>query len=115
MSTIAQLLETSRYNIETIEKLESHLNDQIERKTNYDLDANLALLKLYQFFPEKLQKTSVSKVLAKALMNLPSNDFILAMYLVPEQLVMQIFKFLIYCFIIILLKRFRLCNLIIYI
>jgi translation initiation factor 3 subunit K len=89
--TIATLLESNRYNIETIEKLEDYLNDQIDRKLSYDLDANLALLKLYQFYPEKLQKQSISKILGKALMNLPNNDFVLAMYLIPEQLVCYFF------------------------
>jgi translation initiation factor 3 subunit K len=73
---IATLLEGNRYNVSILPELEKYVNEQVE-KGSYDLDANMALLKLYQFYPEKLQKAIVAKVLCKALMNLPRNDFLL--------------------------------------
>lgn len=43
----------------------------------YDLEANLALLKLYQFNPTYLNIKTVSMILLKALCNLPHSDFVL--------------------------------------
>jgi hypothetical protein len=49
------------------------------------IDENLMLLKPYQFFPEKANPPVIARVLAKALMQLPGNDFLLYMYLIPER------------------------------
>ena len=43
------------------------------------------MLKLYQFHPEQLKVPTVAKILIKALMNLPSTDFLTCTYLVPER------------------------------
>ena len=58
------------------------LDEQIAKGT-YNFDFNMWLIKLYQFYPDQVQSEVVSKVLLKALMALPSNDFSTAMYVVP--------------------------------
>jgi len=50
----------------------------------YDLAANLATLKLYQFHPELVNHSVRAMILLKAMMNLPHNDFTLCMYMIPE-------------------------------
>lgn len=52
----------------------------------YDFDANLAILKLYQFYPQTTNMEVVAKILAKALMAIPSTDFLLCTYLISEQI-----------------------------
>lgn len=63
-----------RYNPDNIITLEQYV--QMQAKENgYDLEANLALLKLYQFNPQQLNVAYVEMVLLKALTNLPHSDF----------------------------------------
>ena len=52
----------------------------------YDFDANLAILKLYQFYPQTTNMEVVAKILAKALMAIPGTDFLLCTYLISEQI-----------------------------
>ena len=53
---------------------------------SFDLEANLALLKLYQFYPSKMQNiTTVQQVLMLALQDLPSNAFVLSTYLLNDK------------------------------
>jgi len=65
--------------------LENFVQQQIDTQT-YHPDANFAVLKFYQFHPEKLQKFIVAKILIKTLMNLPSTDFMLSLCMIPEKL-----------------------------
>ena len=83
---INTLIESNRYNIEILPQLESFVRYQLENQT-YHLEANLTVLKFYQFHPEKTQKFVIGQILAKALTNLPHYDFGLCMYLIPEKLV----------------------------
>jgi len=80
----AVLLLKQRYNPEIIPQLEAYVAAQCKGNT-YDLDANLALLKLYQFHPDTTNVEVVSKILLKALMKLPSTDYITCSYLIPER------------------------------
>ena len=82
----AALLEKSRYDPEILPQLEEYVNAQCASNT-YDLDCNLATLKLYQFHTEKSNPEIIAKILVKALMNLPNTDYLLCMYLVPESVV----------------------------
>jgi len=82
--SIRALLDSNRYNIEILPQLELYVQHQTDSRC-YDVEANLSVLKFYQFYPEKTQKFIIGKILAKALMNLPSNDFTLALYLLPEK------------------------------
>jgi translation initiation factor 3 subunit K len=52
--------------------------------STYQLDANLALLRLYQFNPEKINPPKLLRLLVKALMQLPSPDFNTCLYLIPD-------------------------------
>ncbi|KAL6070965.1 Eukaryotic translation initiation factor 3 subunit K [Balamuthia mandrillaris] len=82
---IATLLKEKRHDASIIPELEVHLDAQI-KNNGYDLDANLALLKLYQFNSKESKATCIVKVLIKALMNLPHPDFTTCLYMVPLQL-----------------------------
>lgn len=50
--SIAHLLSTQRYSEQTIPNLEQYVQTQAQTGS-YDLEANLSLLKLYNFYPEK--------------------------------------------------------------
>jgi len=77
------LLESKRYDPEILPQLETYVDAQCKGRT-YDLDCNLATLKLYQFHPDKSNAAVIAKILIKALMNLPHSDYLLCTYLVPE-------------------------------
>ena len=81
-----QLLKKQRYNPDIIPALEAYVEAQCAENT-YDLDCNLAVLKLYQFHPERNNVMIVAKILAKALMKLPDTDYLLCSYLIPERVV----------------------------
>ncbi|XP_065181011.1 eukaryotic translation initiation factor 3 subunit K-like [Sycon ciliatum] len=50
----------------------------------YDFEANLAVLKLYQFNPASFRADVAATILLKALMNLPSIDFSMCKAILPE-------------------------------
>eukprot|EP00164_Ancoracysta_twista_P001558 GFYU01002041.1.p1 GENE.GFYU01002041.1~~GFYU01002041.1.p1 ORF type:complete len:235 (-),score=80.15 GFYU01002041.1:60-716(-) len=81
---IATLLKNKAYLADSLKELEPYVEQQIKAKT-YDLDANLAVLKLYQFFPELVNMDILKKILLKSLCALPASDFNLCMYLIPEK------------------------------
>jgi len=81
---ISVLIESNRYNIEILPQLENYVQHQVTKGT-YHLEANLAVLKFYQFHPEKAQPLIIGNILIKALMNLPSTDFLMCTYLVAER------------------------------
>jgi hypothetical protein len=51
----------------------------------YDPDANLALLRHYQFAPEKTNINCIATMLIKAQMQLPDHDFTQLLQLIPER------------------------------
>mmetsp|Transcript_16881 Transcript_16881/g.34439 ORF Transcript_16881/g.34439 Transcript_16881/m.34439 type:complete len:218 (-) Transcript_16881:206-859(-) len=73
-----------RYESSSIEVLQEHLKEQLQKGT-YDVDANLALLKLYLLFPDSADVDMMEGILLKALMALPATDFSLCMYQIPEK------------------------------
>lgn len=73
-----------RYNPELLPKLEAHVEEQVQSQT-YNLEANLCLLRLYQFYPERGNARVLSQVLLKGLMQLPNPDCDLYLHLVPER------------------------------
>jgi len=84
-SDIAALLRgIDRYNPENLKVLEPYVNQQVE-ENSYDISANLAVLKLYQFNPTYFVMDVVSKILMKTLMSLPSPDFTLCKCLIDQQ------------------------------
>lgn len=66
--------------------LESYVQTQAKKNT-YDLEANLAVLKLYQFNPHLLNLDISHTILLKALTNFPHTDFVLCKcLLLPKQM-----------------------------
>lgn len=82
---IKQLLSNheTRFSKDSISAFEEYVKKQVADNT-YDRDTNLALLKLYQFYPESMNADIVSKVLAKGLMNLPQTDFNSYLHILPS-------------------------------
>lgn len=75
-----------RYNPEHLKTFEDHVNLQAKENT-YDLEANLAVLKLYQFNPPMLNLEITHLILLKALTNFPHTDFTLCKcLLLPAQM-----------------------------
>ena len=75
----------SRYNPDTIPELEAAAKEQL-RTGQFDLDASLALLVLYQMFPERTDVGAASDILRLALAQLPRGDFDVCLHLVPASL-----------------------------
>nr|ALS05123.1 eukaryotic translation initiation factor 3 subunit K [Labidocera rotunda] len=74
-----------RYNPENIKTLE-HYVDLQARERGYDLEANLALLKLYQFNTTYYRMDVVVQILLKALMNLPHTDIVLCKCMLTQEI-----------------------------
>lgn len=81
---VMQLLQTRRYDPKILPKLEEFVDYQVAHKF-CDPGTNLAVLKLYQFYPDRYNSPTVSRILIKALMSLPSTDFLCSLYLIPER------------------------------
>ncbi|KAK9823253.1 hypothetical protein WJX72_001358 [[Myrmecia] bisecta] len=73
------------YDHRKLPELERKVADQVNTGT-YDLDANLALLRLYNVQPERIDLRLVASILIKAMMQLPKPDFALALHMIPERL-----------------------------
>lgn len=70
-------------NGEALGILESFLEDQMNYPQFYNLDSNLAILKLYLIFPNHSKPAVIRKVLTKALMHLPATDFDFCLSQIP--------------------------------
>lgn len=81
---IIRLLRTNRYDPAILPRLEEFVSYQGSNGF-CDPDANLAVLKLYQIFPNKYNPLVVAKILIKALMSLPATDFLVCLHLIPER------------------------------
>ncbi|KAK3605497.1 hypothetical protein CHS0354_004049 [Potamilus streckersoni] len=97
-ANVASLLKgIDRYNPENLSTLERYVDMQA-RENTYDLEANLAVLKLYQFNPGYYQTNVTAQILLKALTNLPHSDFTLCKCLIdtvrqeelPTKMVMKL-------------------------
>lgn len=73
-----------RYNPDNLPFLERYVEMQ-SKENLYDLEANLAVLKLYQFNPNSFNIDITCQILLKALTNLPHTDFILCKCLLYEK------------------------------
>ncbi|VEN56295.1 unnamed protein product [Callosobruchus maculatus] len=83
--TVATMLKgIERYNPDNLPTLERYVEIQ-SRENAYDLEANLAVLKLYQFNPHRFNINIVCQILLKALTNLPHTDFMLCKCLLYEK------------------------------
>ncbi|KAM7459309.1 hypothetical protein LguiA_036303 [Lonicera macranthoides] len=86
--TVEQLVSVNPYNPDILPDLENYVNEQVSSQT-YSLDANLCLLRLYQFEPERMSTQIVARILVKALMAMPAPDFSLCLFLIPERVQME--------------------------
>ncbi|KAJ3673673.1 hypothetical protein LUZ60_005665 [Juncus effusus] len=86
--TVEELVAVNPYNPDILTDLENYVNEQVSAQ-KYSLDANLCLLRLYQFEPERMSIQIVARILIKALMAMPAQDFSLCLFLIPEQVQMQ--------------------------
>ncbi|KAI4344656.1 hypothetical protein L6164_011855 [Bauhinia variegata] len=86
--TVDQLVAVNRYNPDILPDLENYVHEQVSSQT-YSLDANLCLLRLYQFEPERMSSQIVARILVKALMAMPASDFSLCLFLIPERVQME--------------------------
>ncbi|KAH8555998.1 armadillo-type protein [Umbelopsis sp. PMI_123] len=77
-----------RYNPDNISILEEYLATQCQNE-EYDLMANLAALKLYQFNPHLTNDRVTINILAKALTAVPAPDFNLCLYLLTEPMIID--------------------------
>lgn len=77
-----------RYNPLHIGILIEYLNAQCAN-SQYDLEANSAILKLYQFNPTLFKADVVEKILLKALTNLPHPDYILCELLIESSKLLE--------------------------
>ncbi|CAG8633640.1 17128_t:CDS:2 [Dentiscutata erythropus] len=72
-----------RYNPDNVSILEEYLGTQLQTE-DYDLMANLAILKLYQFNPHLVNEQVINNILVKSLTAIPNPDFNLCLYLLHE-------------------------------
>ncbi|CAH1104935.1 unnamed protein product [Psylliodes chrysocephalus] len=87
--TVASMLKgIERYNPDNLPTLERYVEVQ-SRENSYDLEANLAVLKLYQFNPLSFNVEVTCQILLKALTNLPHTDFILCKCLLYDKQLAQ--------------------------
>ncbi|KAL0267495.1 UNVERIFIED_CONTAM: hypothetical protein PYX00_009748 [Menopon gallinae] len=83
--TVASMLKgIERYNPDNLATLERYVEIQ-SLENAYDLEANLAVLKLYQFNPHMYNINITCQILLKALTNLPHTDFVLCKCLLTEK------------------------------
>ncbi|XP_034936531.1 eukaryotic translation initiation factor 3 subunit K [Chelonus insularis] len=86
---IAGMLKSiERYNPENLPTLEQYVEIQ-SRENAYDLEANLAVLKLYQLNPQRFKVDITCQILLKALTNLPHTDFVLCKCLLNDNIMQE--------------------------
>lgn len=83
-----QVTGADRYNPELLPQLEQSVEQQVMTST-YNLDTNLCLLRLYQFYPERVNTRILTQLLLKAVMALPAQDYDLCRKMVPERLQLE--------------------------
>ncbi|XP_046410072.1 eukaryotic translation initiation factor 3 subunit K isoform X1 [Neodiprion fabricii] len=88
--TIVEMLKgIERYNPDNLSTLEKYVEIQ-SRENAYDLEANLAVLKLYQLNPQRFSQDITCQILLKALTNFPHTDFVLCKCLLTEKIIYRI-------------------------
>merc|ERR1712010_329472 len=81
---VRQLLDSNPYDKDTIPTLEAYVDEQLASGEG-DIDANTALLKLYQFHPEATNVSAVRKILILAMKSMPESEFQLCLFLVSQK------------------------------
>eukprot|EP00057_Strongylocentrotus_purpuratus_P001697 XP_001200835.2 PREDICTED: eukaryotic translation initiation factor 3 subunit K [Strongylocentrotus purpuratus] len=86
-ATVSSMLHgINRYNPENLALLENYVEIQ-GRENQYDLEANLAILKLYQLNPSHFKMPIAALIFLKAMTNLPHTDIILCKCLLDSDVV----------------------------
>ncbi|XP_059484954.1 eukaryotic translation initiation factor 3 subunit K [Neocloeon triangulifer] len=80
----SKLKGIERYNPENLALLEQYVDMQA-RENTYDLEANLAILKLYQLDSTKYNLDIVCQIMLKAVTNFPHTDFVLCKCLLTDR------------------------------
>jgi len=78
---VSEMQGIDRYNPTNLSTLEQYVQLQCQENF-YDLEANLSVLKLYQFNPQEAKMEVIAQILLKALSNLPHTDFVLCKCLI---------------------------------
>lgn len=81
----SMLVGIEMYNPNNIDTLHNYLDEQCA-ENEYDLEANLAILRLYQFNPDHVDKRVIVKIFLKSLTALPQPDFILCKSMIDPNL-----------------------------
>ncbi|PNW75170.1 hypothetical protein CHLRE_12g515650v5 [Chlamydomonas reinhardtii] len=74
-----------RYSPDKLPQLEAYVDEQVANRS-WSLDANVTLLRFYQFSPASVKPAIVAKVLIKAIMQAPAQDYKCCITLLPERL-----------------------------
>ncbi|XP_023572110.1 eukaryotic translation initiation factor 3 subunit K-like isoform X2 [Octodon degus] len=83
-ANVGKLLKgIDRYNAENLTTLEHYVETQAKENA-YDLEANLAVLKFYQFNPAFFQTMVTAQILLKAFTNLPHTNFTLCKCMIDQ-------------------------------
>merc|ERR1719223_2231078 len=86
MADIKLLLKNAgRYKLENLPEFEANVKTQLDAAGTYDLDCNLAALKLCLLFPNESKIEVIQGILLKAMMVFPKTDFSLCMYQIPQK------------------------------
>lgn len=83
---------TDRYEAKSIPLLEEHLQKSIGAHV-FNLEVSLALVKLYQFYPESVNANVLELVLVQALAHVEEQAFTLALYMCSDKIVFFFLKF----------------------
>lgn len=75
-----------RYEQTSISVLEEYVKNTVARK-QHNLEVNLALVKLYQFYPQQLNLSILNLILAQSLLQYKEQAFNLVLYMLPEKIV----------------------------
>jgi hypothetical protein len=87
MDKIRVLLDsTDRFEQSSIPILENFIVSQI-KETQFNLEVSLALVKLYQFFPTRLNYDVLVPLLAQLLANTQEQAFTTALFMIPDSIV----------------------------
>eukprot|EP01123_Difflugia_compressa_P012532 TRINITY_DN5397_c0_g1_i1.p1 TRINITY_DN5397_c0_g1~~TRINITY_DN5397_c0_g1_i1.p1 ORF type:complete len:233 (+),score=42.95 TRINITY_DN5397_c0_g1_i1:51-701(+) len=81
----ALLNSADRYEDKSIPVFEEYILNQIKNK-QFNMEASLALVKLYQFYPNNINIEVLEMLLAQCLLYLKEQAFNLALYMIPDNM-----------------------------
>ena len=85
--SITALIEDNPVGVDILPTLEEYVERQIQDPNLYHAECNRTILKFYTFQPTKINVDVVVKILIKAMMQLPSTDFMACLYIIPNSVV----------------------------